>query len=72
MNDCDYCSQEIVNLEEFEAEDGTVRSLKIVYLPKYRHIQVKIIDNEGMSINFGIDKRINYCPMCGRKLIYRI
>lgn len=68
INDCDYCASEYTYLEEYESSDGTTRKLDIIFIPAIRNIIVKIIDNTGLEINFGIDKRINYCPYCGRKI----
>lgn len=68
MNECDYCSKELVYLEQFETGEGSVRKLDIMFIPEIRHIRVKILDNENIETNYGIEHRINYCPMCGRKL----
>ena len=68
MCDCDYCFDKENVLEDYESKDGTIRNLAIIFLPLLGHIRVKIIDNEGIKWSFGIDKRINFCPMCGTKL----
>lgn len=68
MSNCDYCSKTSVNLEEYEAGEGTIRRLDITFIPKLRHIQVKILDNNKLSMCFGLNERLNYCPMCGGEL----
>lgn len=66
--ECDYCSNYVVFLEQYEAGEDYVRSLDIVFYPEFRHIQVQIKDDKGIQHNYGIEKRINYCPYCGKKL----
>jgi len=68
MCDCDYCNVEQTILEDYKSSDGTIRSLDIIFIPKLRHIRVKTVDSNELEVNFGIDKRINFCPMCGRRL----
>ena len=68
QNDCDYCNNEEAILEEYEAGEGNIRSLKIVFIPELRHIRVRTETEDGCNFAFGIDERINYCPMCGNKL----
>jgi ribosomal protein S27E len=70
MVECDYCKEE-TNLEEFEAGEGSIRKLDIVFIPQLRHLQVRIQQDDNTKICFGINERFNYCPMCGRKLPIR-
>lgn len=65
---CDYCTKESIDLEEFKSCDGTIRHLKIVFVPEMRHLQVRIKDHQETAYCYGIDTRFNYCPMCGKKL----
>ena len=57
MNKCEYCSKE-KRIEETENDN--------IYFSIYGRF-LRVI-GKVFTINFGRVVKINYCPMCGRKL----
>jgi hypothetical protein len=55
---CEYCEVDV---------DDRVNLLELDLYPEY-DIEVYIDGNNNLTYNGFGDKRINFCPMCGRKL----
>ena len=64
---CEYCNAKVRNKKIQDIDNDKEDGLYIVFLPEpFANVELNAIDEDGYKASEFF--KINYCPMCGRKL----
>lgn len=64
---CEYCNKKVRNKKIQDIDNDEEDGMFIVFLDEpYLNVELDATDQDGYKANDFF--RVNYCPMCGRKL----
>ena len=64
---CEYCNKRVNNKKIKDVDNDKEDGIHITFLDKpYLNVELEATDKDGYKAEDFF--RINYCPMCGRKL----
>ena len=65
---CDYCLKVVCNKKINDVDNHEKDTAEIVFLDR-PHLNIKLDGKDADGYQIEDFFRINYCPMCGRKLV---